>query len=314
MNRHSTGSGAGGGLPPGPPGTDAAFCSPEQRVSLGSYALGALDPPEADQVRRHLLECPACRAEYRELAAVPALLARITETEMAAGPVPPGGEMLTRLLERAAAREGSVAVGAQGPGTGLGMAPGVFDTGTFGAVGAASGAGPGGSGGGAGGTGGGRQGRTHGRRRAAVRQSSRALASGRFSSPFGKLGLALAGAGLAAAAVAGVYAVTSNPAGTPSKTITAANKAMGITGSVSYKPTEWGSWVQVTMHNVPPGDDCSLVAVDSKGDRAVASSWWAPSSGTATIPGGVAMDTSDIVKFQVVTSTGTTLLDIPVAK
>ena len=302
MNRHSTGSGTGGGLPPGPPGTDAAFCSPEQRVSLGSYALGALDPPEADQVRRHLLECPACRAEYRELAAVPALLARITETEMAAGPVPPGGEMLTRLLDRAAAREGSVPVGTSG----LGMAPGVFDTGSFGAVGAASG--PGGA------SGGGRQGRTHGRRRAAVRQSSRALASGRFSSPFGKLGLALAGAGLAAAAVAGVYAVTSNPAGVSSKTITAANKAMGITGSVSYKPTEWGSWVQVTMHNVPPGDDCSLVAVDSKGDRAVASSWWAPSSGTATIPGGVAMDTSDIVKFQVVTSTGTTLLDIPVGK
>ena len=147
-----------------------------------------------------------------------------------------------------------------------------------------------------------------------MRQSSRALASGRFNSPFKKLGLALAGAGLAAAAVAGVYAVTSSPAGAPSKTITAMNKAMGITGSVSYKPTEWGSWVQVTMHNVPPGDDCSLVAVDSKGDRAVASSWWAPSSGTATIPGGVAMDTSDIVKFQVVTSTGTTLLDIPVGK
>jgi anti-sigma factor RsiW len=293
VNRHSTGSGAGSGLPPGPPGTDAGFCSPEQRVSLGSYALGALDPPEADQVRRHLLECPACRAEYRELAAVPALLARITETEMAAGPVPPGGEMLTRLLERAAAREGS----APNATATLGMAPGAFDIG---------GAGVGGTGG--------RQGRTHGRRRAAVRQSSRALVNRRFSSPFGKLGLALAGAGLAAAAVAGVYTLTSNPAATASKTITAANSAMGITGSVSYKPTEWGSWVQVTMHNVPPGDDCSLVAVDSKGDRAVASSWWAPSSGTATIPGGVAMDTSDIVKFQVVTSTGTTLLDIPVGK
>ncbi|HEU5333220.1 MAG TPA: zf-HC2 domain-containing protein [Actinocrinis sp.] len=308
MNRHSTGSGAGGGLPPGPPGTDAAFCSPEQRVSLGSYALGALDPPEADQVRRHLLECPACRAEYRELAAVPAVLARITETEMAAGPVPPGGEMLARLLERAAAREGSFAVGGGGGAgaSGAGMAPSIFDTGSFGAVGA--GTGPGG------GSGSGRQGRTHGRRRASVRQSSRALAGGRFSSPLRKFGLALAGAGLAAAAVAGVYAVTSSPAGAPSKTITAMNKAMGISGSVSYKPTEWGSWVQVTMHNVPPGDDCSLVAVDSKGDRAVASSWWAPSSGTATIPGGVAMDTSDIVKFQVVTSTGTTLLDIPVGK
>jgi len=119
---------------------------------------------------------------------------------------------------------------------------------------------------------------------------------------------------LAAAAVISVYAGTAGSNAPVTTTINAANAAMGITGTVQYHATEWGSWVQVTMHNVPPGDDCSLVAVDSKGDRAVASSWWAPSSGTATIPGGVAMDTSDIVKFQVVTSTGTTLLDIPVGK
>jgi hypothetical protein len=285
VNRHSSGPGAGGGLPPGPPGTDAGLCSPEQRVALGSYALGALDPVEADQVRRHLLECPACRAEYRELAAVPALLARITETEMASGPVPPGDELLSRLLDRAASRESPVPAA-------------VESTGSFDVVGAGS-----------------RLPTTHGRRRAAVHQSSRTLVGARSGGGLRKLGLVFTGAGLAAAAVIGVYAAESGSASTPgSKTINAANRAMGITGSISYKPTEWGSWVQVTMHNVPPGDDCSLVAVDSKGDRAVASSWWAPSSGTATIPGGVAMDTSDIVKFQVVTSTGTTLLDIPVAK
>jgi Putative zinc-finger len=260
------------------------MCSPEQRVALGSYALGALDPVEADQVRRHLLECPECRAEYRELAAVPALLARITETEMASGPVPPGDELLSRLLDRAAARESSV------------PAP-VETTGSFDAISA-----------------GGRLPASHGRRRAAVRQSSRTLVGARSGGGWRKLGLVFTGAGLAAAAVIGVYAANSGSSASGTKTIDAANKAMGITGSLSYKPTEWGSWVQVTMHNVPPGDDCSLVAVDSKGDRAVASSWWAPSSGTATIPGGVAMDTSDIVKFQVVTSTGTTLLDIPVAK
>jgi putative zinc finger protein len=284
VNRHTSGSGAGGGLPPGPPGADAGFCTPEQRVALGSYALGALDPVEADQVRRHLLECPGCRAEYRDLAAVPALLARITETEMAAGPVPPGGELLSRLLERAAAHEGSV------------PQPAVETTGSFDTVGA------------------GRQG-THGRRRAAVRQSSRALVRPRSGGMLAKFGLVLSGAGLAAAAVAGVYALNSGSSTTTSsKTIAAANAAMGITGSISYKPTEWGSWVQVTMHNVPPGDDCSLVAVDAKGDRQVASSWWAPSSGTATIPGGVAMEASNIVKFEVVASNGGTLLDIPVAK
>ena len=88
--------------------------------------------------------------------------------------------------------------------------------------------------------------------------------------------------------------------------------AMGITGTVHYHATEWGSWVQVTMHNVPPGDDCMLLAVDGKGNRVVASTWWAPSSGTATIPGGVAMQADEISKFQVVTATGKTLLDVPV--
>jgi hypothetical protein len=288
VNRNSSAPGAGGGLPPGPPGIDSGFCSPEQRVALGSYALGALDPVEADQVRQHMLECPGCRAEYRELAAVPALLARITETEMAAGPVPPGGELLSRLLERAAAHEGSAPEAT------------VETTGSFDAVGVA---------------GGGRQAtRSHGRRRAAVPQSSRALVRPRSGGVLGKLGLVLSGAGLAAAAVAGVYALNSGPTTTASKTIQGTNNAMGITGSISYKPTEWGSWVQVTMHNVPPGDDCSLVAVDAKGDRQVASSWWAPSSGTATIPGGVAMQASDIVKFEVVASNGGTLLSIPVAK
>ena len=106
-------------LPAGYP-PPAESCSPDQRIALGSYALGALDPPEADQVRRHLVECAACRTEYRELAAVPAVLARIAETEMAAGPMPPDSEMLTRLLARAAARE---ATGQGVPSPGAHAAP-----------------------------------------------------------------------------------------------------------------------------------------------------------------------------------------------
>ncbi len=291
------------GYPPGyPPAADS--CSPDQRIALGSYALGALDPAEADQVRMHLVDCAACRAEYRELAAVPAVLARITETEMAAGPVPPDGELLTRLLEKAAAREasGRGAVpdsAAYSPASARGSAqgaPGFESEPDFSAAhsGRASRHRP-------------------ARQKPAGRQRSGLLSSLWSGSLTRRVSIAAAGGVLAAAAVISVYAGTAGSNGTAfTNTINAANAAMGITGTVQYHATEWGSWVQVTMHNVPPGDDCMLLAVDGKGNRVVASTWWAPSSGTATIPGGVAMQADEISKFQVVTATGKTLLDVPV--
>jgi len=296
------------GYPPGyPPAADS--CSPDQRIALGSYALGALDPAEADQVRTHLVDCAACRAEYRELAAVPAVLARITETEMAAGPVPPDGELLTRLLEKAAAREAS-GRGAVPGSAAASPASAWSGQGSPGFAGAADpdlDLSPGGSS---------HSGRAR-RRRPARQKSSGHQKSGLLSSLWSgslvrRVSIAAAGGVLAAAAVISVYAGTTS-SGTPvTTTINASNAAMGITGQVKYHATEWGSWVQVTMHNVPPGDDCMLLAVDNKGNRVVASTWWAPSSGTATIPGGVAMEADEIMKFQVVTATGKTLLDAPV--
>ncbi len=50
---------------------------------LGVYALDALDEDEADTVRRHLEECPRCRAEVAEHREVAALLA------YAGAPAPP---------------------------------------------------------------------------------------------------------------------------------------------------------------------------------------------------------------------------------
>jgi len=46
----------------------------EVRLSLGSYALGGLEPDEAARVRRHLHGCETCRAAHAELGALPALL------------------------------------------------------------------------------------------------------------------------------------------------------------------------------------------------------------------------------------------------
>jgi Putative zinc-finger len=44
------------------------------RPAVGAYALGALDPDEAAEVRRHLETCPECAAEHDALVPLPALL------------------------------------------------------------------------------------------------------------------------------------------------------------------------------------------------------------------------------------------------
>jgi hypothetical protein len=44
------------------------------RPAIGAYALGALDPDEAAEVRRHLEACPECAAEHDGLAPLPGLL------------------------------------------------------------------------------------------------------------------------------------------------------------------------------------------------------------------------------------------------
>jgi anti-sigma-K factor RskA len=41
---------------------------------IGPYVLGALEPEEMEEMKRHLSECDRCAAERRRLAALPALL------------------------------------------------------------------------------------------------------------------------------------------------------------------------------------------------------------------------------------------------
>jgi len=44
------------------------------RTLLGGYVLGALEPDEVEEVRRHLSHCSACAAEHGQLMGVPAML------------------------------------------------------------------------------------------------------------------------------------------------------------------------------------------------------------------------------------------------
>ena len=90
---------------------------PEARVSLGVYVLGAIDPAERALVEAHLATCRDCRDELAGLAALPALLARVTAEEAMAlaasdGPPPigPAGapeappELLATVIDLTAAR------------------------------------------------------------------------------------------------------------------------------------------------------------------------------------------------------------------
>ena len=68
------------------------------KILLGVYVLGGLRGQQATRVTTHLARCERCRAEYEELAELPALLDMITSEEAVeagrlAGPagVPDGG-------------------------------------------------------------------------------------------------------------------------------------------------------------------------------------------------------------------------------
>jgi hypothetical protein len=75
-------------------------CGALERLSLGAYVLGALEPVERAQLEAHLGDCTACREELAELAALPGLLARVSvEDVLDSLPAAPPG-MAERLVER----------------------------------------------------------------------------------------------------------------------------------------------------------------------------------------------------------------------
>jgi hypothetical protein len=259
------------------------------REELGAYLLGALDPDETLRMQAHLSECAECRAEYAELAPVVGLLAKVpAEAFVRTVPDPaPDPAMWNRLRARA-----GLPGAAESPSDVRLRANPTLPGGQR----------PGGSA---------RPPQPSPSSRPAPRRARRASHSMRPSTA------ALISGVLVAAAAFGIYAgtrpSTALPAGT--ETISAQNAADGITGTVQYRPADWGSWVQITLKGVKPGDDCVLYAMDGHGNKAVASTWWAPSatSESATIPGGVAMDTTDIKNFQVTTTAGEVLLTVPVS-
>lgn len=91
--------------------TGAAGCGGIRHL-LGVYLLGAIEPPDRAAVDSHLVRCPGCTEELAGLAALPALLGRVSaaeagglsadEAEWDSQVDPPPGTGLPRLLDRTA--------------------------------------------------------------------------------------------------------------------------------------------------------------------------------------------------------------------
>ena len=69
---------------------------------IGPYVLGALDPAEMDEMRRHLASCERCAAEERSLAGLPGLLDHAqAENALAADALPaPSPALEDAVLDR----------------------------------------------------------------------------------------------------------------------------------------------------------------------------------------------------------------------
>jgi predicted anti-sigma-YlaC factor YlaD len=77
-----------------------ASCDSLERLSLGAYVLGALDPVERAGIEAHLAACEVCRDELAGLAAMPGLLSRVRLEDVLEPDPSPSPAATGRLLAR----------------------------------------------------------------------------------------------------------------------------------------------------------------------------------------------------------------------
>jgi hypothetical protein len=107
--------------------------------------------------------------------------------------------------------------------------------------------------------------------------------------------LIIVGAGVTGAAIGSHRSNT-----LPVQQLASATNDFGVTASIRYQQVDWGTWVQITMSNVPPDYSCTLWAYDKQGHEYAVSSWRsAEGRKTVTAPGGVALSPSEIDHFEV---------------
>jgi Putative zinc-finger len=118
--------------------------------------------------------------------------------------------------------------------------------------------------------------------------------------------LAVAGAGLAAAAV-GVAVLISN--GAAAQNYRAADNATGVSASAQLHDTSTGTQIDLTATGLPGHQRCILVAVTRAGAD-IAGSWDATYEGSARIAGTTAFPARQLTALRIESDTGTLLLTI----
>ena len=286
----------------------------QEQLEIGAYLLGALPPRERSAFEEHLAHCAACRNEIADLAGIPALLGKVTLSEIMAapaadpdlladelrpgpgpepfpgpgpGPVPaePSPPRVVSLPDAALGDPASpprvvplpdAAGGASDPVTP--PAAGT-DPQPAGAAPPAAGAAPRRPA---------RVGGTRAMRPAARKPARKPIAAAPFSWRHRTVLLAAA-AVLAALAAVGSLAVVSvrpgpvaGPATTlapaapgESRTLTLVPAVAGVQGSVQIAAHETGSLLRLTMGGVRPGQQCSLLVSGADGRREPVATWTA---------------------------------------
>ncbi|MBV9022585.1 MAG: zf-HC2 domain-containing protein [Streptomycetaceae bacterium] len=106
----------------------------------------------------------------------------------------------------------------------------------------------------------------------------------------------------------------------PSEQRSAADPRSGVRATVQLTGQKWGTGVNLILTDVYGPRTCRLVAVDRSGRQETVANWTVPKAGYGTddqhapltIQGSTSMSPSDIVRFDVTTSTGQHLISVPV--
>ena len=245
--------------------------SPSLHLSVGAYALGALDLAETDQITAHLARCPSCHEEFLDLLDLVPLLATVAEADAVHGPLQPGPDALDQALAAWRRDTAEPRASAAGPDrrprprsrrTRYALATACLVL--LAAVGVIA---------------------THSR---AAGQPTAQPAQPAQSA-------------WTATATAAASTATPNPADPDTG---------GTTASVRVSTATWGSTIELTIEHAPRGYECTLIVVATDGHHETAGTWKAPTAGTVTIPGTVGIEPDQIAAIQVLLPDGTILVTL----
>jgi hypothetical protein len=251
----------------------------EARISLGVYVLGAIDPAERAAVNAHLATCRDCRDELAGLAALPALLSRVSKEEAIA------------LAEGAPAADQPAAEGpaepdAAEPAKTTAKPPREL-LGTVLDLTAAR------------------------RRRRQWRAGALSAAAAVIIAvaAFGGARLAVGhGGGTGQPPQSGQSLDYGNPVGAWTTT---QGSADGMYATVMYRQMRWGTQLAAKVVGIPVDTACQLVAVGTDGTRVVAGGWTTGTAeGTVWYPASAPVSPKQVKEFQL-TVTGHPTITIP---